>query len=41
LYGKIKTLDEILEIYKKLKIEDVIAIAEKFKEENLYKYWIE
>ncbi len=41
LYGKIQTLDEILEIYKNLKIEDIVAIAEKLKEENLYKYWIE
>jgi hypothetical protein len=34
-------LDEILEIYRDMKIEDVIAVAKKFEEENLYKYWIE
>jgi len=41
LYWKIRTIDEVLEIYKNMKIEDVINIAKKFEEENLYKYWIE
>jgi predicted Zn-dependent peptidase len=41
LYGRVKSLDEVLEVYKNMKIEDVIAIAKKFEEENLYKYWIE
>ena len=41
LYGRVRTLDEVLEIYHNMKIEDVIAIAKKFEKENLYKYWIE
>ncbi|MCK9467764.1 MAG: insulinase family protein [Candidatus Absconditabacterales bacterium] len=41
LYGEIKTLDEILEIYRNLKLEDLLEIADKFKKENLYQYWIE
>ncbi len=41
LYDKIKTLDEILDIYKNIKIEDVIKVAEKLKKENLYHYWIQ
>ncbi|HOQ79383.1 MAG TPA: pitrilysin family protein [Candidatus Absconditabacterales bacterium] len=41
LYGEIKTLDEILEIYRNMKLEDVLEITNKFKKENLYQYWIE
>jgi predicted Zn-dependent peptidase len=41
LYWEIKTLDEILEIYRNMKLEDVLEITNKFKKENLYQYWIE
>jgi len=41
LYWEIKTLDEILEIYRNMKLEDVLEITDKFKKENLYQYWIE
>lgn len=41
IYGEIKSLEEILEIYKNLKLEDVLKIVDKFKKENLYQYWIE
>lgn len=41
LYWEVKTLDEILEIYKNMKLEDVLEIADRFKKENLYQYWIE
>ncbi|HPC34552.1 MAG TPA: hypothetical protein PLP73_02730, partial [Candidatus Absconditabacterales bacterium] len=41
LYGEIKTLDEILEIYRNMKLEDILEITDKFKKENLYQYWIE
>ena len=41
LYWKIRTLDDILEIIKSVKMEEVIDIAKYLQEENLYKYWIE
>ena len=41
LYWEIKTLDDILEKIKNVKIEEVIDIAKHLSEENLYKYWIE
>jgi len=41
LYWEIKTLDEILEIYRNMKLEDILEITDKFKKENLYQYWIE
>jgi len=41
LYGKIKTLDDILEKIKNVKINEVIDIAKYLDESNLYKYWIE
>ena len=41
LYWKIRTLDDILAKIKNVKIEDVIAVTDCLKEENLYKYWIE
>jgi predicted Zn-dependent peptidase len=41
LYWRIKTLDDILEKIKKVKIEEVIDIAKYLWERNLYKYWIE
>lgn len=40
LYGKIETLDQIVQTYKNLKIEDVKAIANKLDKENLYLYYI-
>lgn len=40
LYGKIETLDQIVETYKNLKIEDVKKIANKLNKENLYLYYI-
>lgn len=41
LYWRIRTLDDILEKIKNVKIEEVINIAKYLSEENLYKYWIE
>lgn len=41
LYGEIKTLDDILEKIKSVKIDEVIDIAKYLSEENLYKFWIE
>ena len=41
LYWEVKTLDEILEIYKNMKLEDVLEIVDKFEKKNLYQYWIE
>jgi predicted Zn-dependent peptidase len=41
LYWEVKTLDEILEIYKNMKLEDVLDVVDKFNKENLYQYWIE
>ena len=41
LYWEIKTLDDILEKIKNVKIEEVIDIAKYLSEDNLYKYWIE
>jgi len=41
LYWKIRSLDDILEKIKNVKIEEVIDIASCLWEENLYKYWIE
>lgn len=41
LYWEVKTLDEILERYKNMKLEDVLEIVDRFKKENLYQYWIE
>ena len=41
LYWEVKTLDEILEIYKNMKLEDVLEIVDRFQKENLYQYWIE
>lgn len=40
LYRKIETLDQIVETYKNLKIEDVKKIANKLNKENLYLYYI-
>jgi predicted Zn-dependent peptidase len=40
LYGKIETLDQIVQTYKNLKIEDVKTIANKLNKENLYLYYI-
>lgn len=40
LYGKIETLDQIVQTYKNLKIEDIKAIANKLNKENLYLYYI-
>ena len=41
LYWRIRTLDDILEKIKNVKIGEVIDIAKYLQEENLYKYWIE
>lgn len=40
LYNKIETLEEIVETYKNLKIEDIQKIANKLNKENLYLYYI-
>ncbi len=40
LYGKIETLDQIVQTYKNLKLEDVKAIANKLDKKNLYLYYI-
>jgi len=41
LYWEIKSLDDILAKIKSVKIDEVVAVADCLKEENLYKYWIE
>jgi len=41
LYWEVKTLDEILEVYKSMKLEDILDVVDMFKKENLYQYWIE
>lgn len=41
LYGEVKNLNEILEIYKNLSLQDILDVANKLNEENLYQYWIE
>ena len=40
IYGKVETLDEILAKYKKLKIEDVKAIASMVSKDKSYMYYI-
>lgn len=40
IYKRIDTLEEILEKYKKLKLEDIQAIAKKLSKENLYLFYI-
>lgn len=40
IYKKIKSLQEILKIYKSLKLEDIKAIAKKLSKENLYLFYI-
>ena len=40
IYKKIDTLEEILGKYKKLKLEDIQAIAKKLSKENLYLFYI-
>lgn len=41
LYGKIETIDQIIQTYKNLKIEDIKAIVNKLNKENLYLYYIQ
>lgn len=41
IYNKIETLDEILQKYKSLTINDVKDIAWMLSKENLYLYWIQ
>lgn len=41
LYGKIKTLDEVLKKYETLTLDDINKIANKLRKENLYTYWIQ
>lgn len=41
LYGKIETLDEIVQAYKKLTLNDIKAVANKLNKENLYLYHIQ
>ncbi|HCY21360.1 TPA: hypothetical protein DIC40_05970 [Patescibacteria group bacterium] len=41
LYGKIETLDEIVQAYKKLTLKEVKDIANKLSKENLYLYHIQ
>jgi len=40
LYGKIETLDEIVQTYKNLTINDIKKIANKLNNQNLYLYYI-
>lgn len=40
IYKKIESLEEILEKYKKLTLEDVKAVAKKLSKENLYLFYI-
>lgn len=41
LYGKIETLDQIVQTYKKLTLKDIKDIASKLNKENLYLYYIQ
>lgn len=41
LYWEIKSLDDILAKIRNVKIDEVVAVADCLREENLYKYWIE
>lgn len=41
LKGKIETLEQILDEYKKVTIDDLKAVAKNLTEENLYTYYIE
>jgi len=40
IYKKIDTLDELLQNYKKLQLEDIKNLAKKLKKENLYLFYI-
>ncbi len=40
LYGKIETLDQIVQTYKDLKLEDIKEITNKLNKENMYLYYI-
>lgn len=41
LYGKIKTLDEVLMKYENLTLDDINKISNKLRKESLYTYWIQ
>ncbi len=41
LYGKIETLDDVLQKYKALTLKDVQSVAQKLAKDNLYLYWIQ
>jgi hypothetical protein len=41
LHGKIETLGQKMEHYKKLSLADIAAVAPLLDSKNLYMYWVE
>ncbi len=38
---RIMTLEDIVSDYKSVDLEDIMQVAQKLKQENLYTYWVE